>query len=113
MMGINPIQKSRRHAVDQNVVWYDALSMNDVDKVGGKNASLGEMVANLSNAGEKVPNGYATTAFALNQFLETNQLNDRIYQLLDELDVDDVNALKKAGTTIHQWVSWTPHSHQH
>ncbi len=108
MMGINPIQKSRRHAVDQNVVWYDALSMNDVDKVGGKNASLGEMVANLSNAGVKVPNGYATTAFAFNQFLETNQLNDRIYQLLDELDVDDVNALKKAGTTIRQWVLDAP-----
>lgn len=94
--------------MDQNVVWYDALSMNDVDKVGGKNASLGEMVANLSNAGVKVPNGYATTAFAFNQFLETNQLNDRIYQLLDELDVDDVNALKKAGTTIRQWVLDAP-----
>ncbi|MCE2593208.1 phosphoenolpyruvate synthase [Motilimonas cestriensis] len=94
--------------MDQNVVWYDALSMNDVDKVGGKNASLGEMVANLSNAGVKVPNGYATTAFAFNQFLETNQLNDRIYQLLDKLDVDDVNALKAAGTTIRQWVLDAP-----
>lgn len=94
--------------MDQNVVWYDALSMNDVDKVGGKNASLGEMVANLSNAGVKVPNGYATTAFAFNQFLETNQLNDRIYQLLDELDVSDVNALKQAGTTIRQWVLDAP-----
>lgn len=52
------------------------------------------MVANLSNAGVKVPNGFATTSFAFNQFLETNQLNDRIYQLLDALDVDDVNALK-------------------
>ena len=94
--------------MDKNVVWYDSLSMNDVDKVGGKNASLGEMVANLSNAGVKVPNGYATTAFAFNQFLEANQLNDRIYQLLDELDVDDVNALKKAGSTIRQWVLDAP-----
>ncbi|WP_153448326.1 phosphoenolpyruvate synthase [Vibrio algicola] len=94
--------------MDKNVVWYDALSINDVDKVGGKNASLGEMVANLSNAGVKVPNGYATTAFAFNQFLDANQLNDRIYQLLDELDVDDVNALKKAGSTIRQWVLDAP-----
>ncbi|MCF7353249.1 phosphoenolpyruvate synthase [Vibrio sp. CK2-1] len=92
----------------QNVVWYDALSMNDVDKVGGKNASLGEMVANLSNAGVKVPNGFATTSFAFNQFLETNQLNDRIYQLLDALDVEDVNALKLAGETIRNWVLEAP-----
>lgn len=94
--------------MDKNVVWYDALSMNDVDKVGGKNASLGEMVANLSNAGVKVPNGFATTSFAFNQFLETNQLNDRIYQLLDALDVDDVNALKSAGETIRNWVLEAP-----
>lgn len=94
--------------MDKNVVWYDALSMNDVDKVGGKNASLGEMVANLSNAGVKVPNGFATTSFAFNQFLETNRLNDRIYQLLDTLDVDDVNALKAAGETIRNWVLEAP-----
>lgn len=94
--------------MDKNVVWYDALSMNDVDKVGGKNASLGEMVANLSNAGVKVPNGFATTSFAFNQFLETNRLNDRIYQLLDALDVDDVNALKAAGETIRNWVLEAP-----
>lgn len=94
--------------MDKNVVWYDALSMNDIDKVGGKNASLGEMVANLSNAGVKVPNGFATTSFAFNQFLETNRLNDRIYQLLDTLDVDDVNALKAAGETIRNWVLEAP-----
>ncbi|KDM91514.1 phosphoenolpyruvate synthase [Photobacterium galatheae] len=94
--------------MQQNVVWYDALSMNDVDKVGGKNASLGEMVANLANAGVKVPNGYATTSYAFNQFLEANHLNDRIYDLLDKLDVDDVNALKQAGETIRKWVYEAP-----
>ncbi|UTM58721.1 phosphoenolpyruvate synthase [Photobacterium sp. CCB-ST2H9] len=94
--------------MQQNVVWYDALSMNDVDKVGGKNASLGEMVANLANAGVKVPNGYATTSYAFNQFLEANHLNDRIYDLLDTLDVDDVNALKQAGETIRKWVYEAP-----
>ncbi|WP_281222647.1 phosphoenolpyruvate synthase [Photobacterium sanguinicancri] len=94
--------------MQQNVVWYDALSMNDVDKVGGKNASLGEMVANLANAGVKVPNGYATTSFAFNAFLEAGGLNDRIYQLLDKLDVEDVNALKAAGETIRGWVLDAP-----
>jgi len=94
--------------MQQNVVWYDALSMNDVDKVGGKNASLGEMVANLANAGVKVPNGYATTSFAFNQFLEFGGLNARIYKLLETLDVDDVNALKTTGETIRNWVLEAP-----
>ncbi|MGF1684864.1 phosphoenolpyruvate synthase [Photobacterium makurazakiensis] len=94
--------------MQQNVVWYDALSMNDVDKVGGKNASLGEMVANLSGAGVKVPNGYATTSDAFNQFLEESSLNKRIYTLLDALDVDDVNALQQAGNTIRNWILEAP-----
>ena len=82
--------------------------MNDVDRVGGKNASLGEMVANLSNAGVKVPNGYATTSHAFNQFLQADGLSQRIYALLDTLDVDDVNALKQAGATIRYWVLENP-----
>ena len=82
--------------------------MNDVDRVGGKNASLGEMVANLSNAGVKVPNGYATTSHAFNQFLQADGLSQRIYALLDTLDVDDVNALKQAGATIRNWVLENP-----
>lgn len=82
--------------------------MNDVDRVGGKNASLGEMVANLSNAGVKVPNGYATTSYAFNQFLQADGLSQRIYALLDTLDVDDVNALKLAGETIRNWVLENP-----
>ncbi|KJG11556.1 phosphoenolpyruvate synthase [Photobacterium kishitanii] len=94
--------------MQQNVIWYSDLSMNDVDRVGGKNASLGEMVANLSNAGVKVPNGYATTSYAFNQFLQANGLSQRIYALLDTLDVDDVNALKQAGATIRNWVLENP-----
>ncbi|OBU35974.1 phosphoenolpyruvate synthase [Photobacterium phosphoreum] len=94
--------------MQQNVIWYSDLSMNDVDRVGGKNASLGEMVANLSNAGVKVPNGYATTSHAFNQFLQADGLSQRIYALLDTLDVDDVNALKQAGATIRNWVLENP-----
>ena len=89
-------------------LWFNTLSMNDVDKVGGKNASLGEMVSNLSNAGVSVPNGFATTSFAFHQFLEFEQLNDRIYALLNKLDVEDIDALRKTGATIRQWILDAP-----
>ncbi|ALM68250.1 phosphoenolpyruvate synthase [Vibrio parahaemolyticus] len=82
--------------------------MDDVDKVGGKNASLGEMVSNLANVGVSVPNGFATTSYAFNQFLDHEGLDERIHQLLDELDVDDVEALRKTGATIRQWVLQAP-----
>lgn len=86
------------------VLWYHQLGMNDVNRVGGKNASLGEMIANLSGLGVSVPDGFATTARAFNEFLEQSGLNQRIHQLLDTLDVDDVRALAKAGAQIRQWV---------
>ncbi|WP_448213948.1 phosphoenolpyruvate synthase [Colwellia sp. MEBiC06753] len=94
--------------MQENVLWYEDLGMNDVDRVGGKNASLGEMIANLSNMGVQVPGGFATTSFAFNEFLEQSGLNDKIHQLLDNLDVDDVNALAECGATIRQWVIDTP-----
>lgn len=90
------------------VIWYEKLGMHDVDRVGGKNASLGEMISNLANAGVQVPGGFATTADAFNQFLEQSGVNERIYQLLDSLDVDDVTELGKAGAQIRQWVIDTP-----
>ena len=79
------------------VVWYQDLGMHDVPRVGGKNASLGEMISNLANAGVQVPGGFATTAEAFNQFLEQSGVNERIYQLLDKTDVDNVTELAKAG----------------
>lgn len=82
--------------------------MEDVPRVGGKNASLGEMISNLASVGVQVPGGFATTAEAFNQFLEQSGVNERIYQLLDGLDVDDVTALAKAGAQIRQWVIDTP-----
>lgn len=90
------------------VIWYENLGMHDVNRVGGKNASLGEMISNLANAGVEVPGGFATTSLAFNQFLEQSGVNERIYQMLDGLDVDDVNALAKAGAQIRQWVIDTP-----
>ncbi|NUW70358.1 phosphoenolpyruvate synthase [Vibrio coralliilyticus] len=94
--------------MQKNTLWFNSLSMEDVDKVGGKNASLGEMVSNLSNAGVSVPNGFATTSYAFNQFLDYEGLDERIHQLLDELDVEDVEALRKTGATIRQWVLEAP-----
>ncbi|MDL4913930.1 MAG: phosphoenolpyruvate synthase [Enterobacterales bacterium endosymbiont of Blomia tropicalis] len=90
------------------VLWYNQLGMHDVDRVGGKNASLGEMITNLSSLGVSVPNGYATTSYAFNQFLDQSGLNQRIYELLDKTDIDDVNELAKAGKQIRQWVVDTP-----
>ena len=90
------------------VLWYNQLGMNDVDRVGGKNASLGEMITNLSDAGVSVPGGFATTAEAFNLFLDQSCVNQRIYELLDKTDIDDVSALAKAGAQIRQWIVETP-----
>lgn len=86
------------------VVSLDKLGVHDVEHVGGKNASLGEMISNLAGAGVSVPGGFATTAQAYRDFLEQSGLNQRIHDVLDSLDVDDVNALAKAGAQIRQWV---------
>ncbi len=94
--------------MQEYVLWYQELGMQDVPRVGGKNASLGEMISNLSNAGVQVPGGFATTSDAFNEFLEQSGLNARIYQVLDDLDVNDVNTLAKVGADIRQWIIETP-----
>lgn len=94
--------------MEKYIVWFDQLGMNDVERVGGKNASLGEMISNLAGAGVTVPGGFATTAEAYREFLSHQQLNDRINAELARLDVDDVAALARAGSTIRQWVIDTP-----
>jgi len=86
------------------VVSLDKLGKHDVEHVGGKNASLGEMISNLAGAGVSVPGGFATTAQAYRDFLELSGLNDQIHAALDALDVDDVNALAKTGAQIRQWI---------
>ena len=91
-----------------HVVNLDALGMNDVAHVGGKNASLGEMIKNLGQLGVKVPGGFATTADTYRLFLSQQQLNERIKQCLQQLDVDDINALTDAGKTIRQWILDAP-----
>ncbi|NQD92083.1 phosphoenolpyruvate synthase [Pseudomonas sp. CrR25] len=90
------------------VVSLDKLGVHDVEHVGGKNASLGEMISNLAGAGVSVPGGFATTAQAYRDFLEQSGLNAQIHAALDALDVDDVNALAKTGAQIRQWVMDAP-----
>lgn len=86
------------------VVSLDKLGKHDVEHVGGKNASLGEMISNLAGVGVSVPGGFATTAQAYRDFLEQSGLNDQIHKALDALDVDDVNALARTGAQIRQWI---------
>ncbi|MGO2127746.1 MAG: phosphoenolpyruvate synthase [Pseudoalteromonas prydzensis] len=94
--------------MQEYVLWYQELGMQDVPRVGGKNASLGEMISNLANAGVQVPGGFATTADAFNEFLDQSGLNAKIHNILDTLDVDDVNTLAKVGADIRQWIIDTP-----
>jgi len=90
------------------VVNFDALRMTDVEHVGGKNASLGEMISQLSKAGIRVPGGFATTAQAYREFLSHGGLDVRIEELLKTLDADDTDQLAKYGTQIRQWIVDTP-----
>jgi phosphoenolpyruvate synthase/pyruvate phosphate dikinase len=94
--------------VEDYILWFDQLGMDDVERVGGKNASLGEMISNLSGAGVTVPGGFATTAHAYREFLAHEGLNERINQALARLDVDDVSELARVGAQIRQWVIDTP-----
>jgi len=90
------------------VLWLDQLRLSDLGKVGGKNASLGEMIGNLAKLGVSVPGGFATTAYAFQQFIAQSGLAGRIQQKLAALDVDDVDALTAAGAEIRGWVIETP-----
>ncbi len=94
------------------VIWFDELRMADIGKVGGKNASLGEMINQLSNSGVRVPRGFATTADAYQNFMgqsiEQDSLAKRIEKILSILDIEDVAALANTGTQIRNWIMETP-----
>ncbi|HCI53764.1 MAG TPA: phosphoenolpyruvate synthase [Gallionella sp.] len=90
------------------VIPFQSLGLNDIPEVGGKNASLGEMIANLSSSGVQVPGGFATTAQAYCDFLANGGLDKRIEAVLEKLNVDDVTALAEAGRTIRGWIVEAP-----
>jgi pyruvate,water dikinase len=92
----------------KHVIPFENLRNTDVGKVGGKNASLGEMISQLHAKGVRVPTGFATTAYAFNEFLGHNDLGKRIEVELENLDVNDVNKLAKVGKTIRKWIIETP-----
>ena len=92
----------------KHVIPFENLRNTDVGKVGGKNASLGEMISQLHAKGVRVPTGFATTAYAFNEFLGHNDLSKRIEVELENLDVNDVNKLAKVGKTIRKWIIETP-----
>ena len=92
----------------QYIAWFDTLRMTDVSSVGGKNASLGEMISQLAHLGVRVPGGFATTADAFRDFLTHEGLAKRIQALLDTLNTDDVIALSESGKKIRKWIMDTP-----
>ncbi len=94
--------------MEARVIGLEKLGKHDVEIVGGKNASLGEMISHLANAGVSVPGGFATTAQAFRDFLEQSGLNNRIQAELAHLDVNNVSALAAAGSAIRQWIIDTP-----
>ena len=94
------------------VIWFENLRMTDVESVGGKNASLGEMISQLTEKGVRVPGGFATTAEAYRAFLAHNGLNERISAALAALDVEDVAELARVGKEIRQWILDTPFPEQ-
>ena len=87
---------------------FEQLGMHDVERVGGKNASIGEMIGNLARLGVRVPGGFATTADAYRQFLAQDGLAARIAAALADLDVDDIEKLTATGARIRQWILATP-----
>ena len=94
--------------MDKYLISLDQLGIHDVETVGGKNSSLGEMISHLSNLGVDVPGGFATTAQAYWDFLDASNLRDRIEKVLKSLDVDDVDELVRTGTMIRQWIMDSP-----
>lgn len=92
----------------KNVLWFEEIGMADVPQVGGKNASLGEMVTSLAGKGVRVPGGFATTADAYRVFLAADGLSDRIRKALATLDVGDVGSLSRVGAAIRSWIERQP-----
>lgn len=90
------------------IIDFTQLKLTDIPSVGGKNASLGEMIGNLSSAGVNVPGGFATTAQAFRDFLDFNHLTSRISDALSKLDVADVTQLAATGKEVRSWVAQSP-----
>ncbi|UNK71293.1 phosphoenolpyruvate synthase [Microbacterium sp. H1-D42] len=91
-----------------SILWFDEVGMADLPQVGGKNASLGEMVSHLSELGVRVPGGFATTADAYRAFLANDGLDTRIREAVEAIDVDDVVQLARVGAAVREWIEQQP-----
>ncbi|MGV9193798.1 phosphoenolpyruvate synthase [Microbacterium sp. MC2] len=91
-----------------SILWFDEIGMGDLAQVGGKNASLGEMVSHLSDLGVRVPGGFATTADAYRSFLAADGLYERIKDAVEAIDVEDVTELARVGSLIRSWIEEQP-----
>ncbi len=94
--------------MQHNIVKFENIDLSCIDQVGGKNASLGEMIKHLTQAGVEVPGGFATTAYAYQQFISQKEINVKIHNLLEKLNVNDIGALTKVGEQIRLWISESP-----
>ncbi|MDE1319028.1 MULTISPECIES: phosphoenolpyruvate synthase [Vibrio] len=92
----------------KNIFWFDDITIKDIDKVGGKNASLGEMISNLVSIDIDIPKGFATSSFAFLEFLKYNNLEQKIDYLLNQCDIDDINSLATTGETIRNLIIRSP-----
>ncbi len=98
--------------MDDYILWFESVGMKDVARVGGKNASLGEMIQHLSGTGITVPTGFATTARAYRDFLRQDSLDKKIEKALGGLDIEDVDVLTTTASEIRQWIVDTPLPHR-
>jgi pyruvate,water dikinase len=101
----NAVQSSRENAL---VLWFEEVGIADTPLVGGKNASLGEMIQQLNSKGVSVPTGFATTAYAFRYFIERAGLEEKLRQLFSDLDVEDMNNLRERGRQARSLVLHTP-----
>src|SRR5277367_4094412 len=106
-VSLNPPSHKQR-TMKPYIIPFEQLKNKDVELVGGKNASIGEMISGLANLGVSVPGGFATTSYAYRDFLAQGGLDERIRTVLASLDVDDVDRLAVVGKQIRSWMLATP-----
>ena len=95
---------NKNKSKNKNVLWFDEINLSHLPQVGGKNSSLGEMVSSLADSGIAVPGGFATTSEAFWTFIKETKLEQKINDVLKDLDVQDVLALQETGKKIREWI---------
>lgn len=107
-----PITTPQRTALKHQalILWFDEAGISDIPYVGGKNASLGEMIQQLGTQGVQVPTGFSTTAYAYQRFLQQSQIEPQLRELLRDLDVEDISQLRSRVQQARELILNTPFS---